>query len=290
MVVELENVSRAAARLGIAQPAVSSHLKNLAEKIGAPLFQRQGRKMRLTETGVRVHNWASEMVSRTRELERELDDGPGSAMIGASMTVGSYVLPALLSKFRAAHPIGTIDLRISTPTAIIDAIHAGLCDFAYTLLSQEEVASGLNVRHIYDEDLVLVCSPAMEISSREVALDDLNSLPFVSAPSNSARREIEDQLLLEHGVERKNTTLALEHAEAIKSAVRSGAGYALLLRSSVQVELNSGILKESKVDGLHLAVPINLVQRNGKRLSKFQTRLRDELTHQLQAFAKTGQD
>jgi DNA-binding transcriptional LysR family regulator len=93
LVVELGGVSRAAEQLFVSQPVVSAHIRSLEQRVGARLFYREGRHLRLTEAGRAVHGWANDVLTHTRELSRHLDglsDGTqGSVVVGASMSVGS---------------------------------------------------------------------------------------------------------------------------------------------------------------------------------------------------------
>lgn len=280
-VTEMESVSRAAERLGIAQPVVSSHLKTLASKFGEPLLQRQGRRMVLTETGRRVNLWATELVSRTHELEREMTEsrrgGIGQANLGASMTLGSYVLPGLISVFHARNPACEISVQVATPRLILDAIHGGDCDFGFTILPPQHETAGLEIDKVHGEHLVLVASDRLPQCGQSVALRDLAKLPFVSAQSGTSRRELEDGLLAHHGVGARRIVMEFGHAESLKQAVRAGAGVAFLFRNSVRDELASGALREVQTEGMALVAPVYLVRRRGKRLSQFQADLMEYL-------------
>lgn len=289
MVAELGSVSRAAENLGIAQPVVSAHLKALAQKIGTPLTVRQGRHLRLTESGQRVHRWAQELVSRTRELEREMAESKrglvGKATVGASMTVGSYMLPALIVGFHGSHRKGEVSVRVTTPRLVTDAIHAGDCDFALTILDPRHETAGLEISKVQDEPLILVAARAMPIGDRLPSPAALDDLAFVSAQSNTPRRELEDHLLAGYGVRRRRIEMEFGHAEAMKQAVRAGAGAAFLFRASVRDELASGVLREIAVDGLQLEAPVYRVWRRGKRLSTYQNSLMRYLTDALRSAA-----
>ena len=285
MVAELGSVSRAAERLGIAQPVVSSHLKTLSEKLGAPLTERNGRRIKLTEDGLRAHRWAHEVVVRTRELERELADAQrgvaGKATVGASMTLGSYVLPGLIAEFRARYPQGDISVRVTTPMLATDAVRQGDCDFAFTILDPRHEIAGLEVERVTDERLILVASEGSRIASSSVSVPALGELDFVTAQSGTPRREIEEHALMEHGVSRGRIVMEFGHAEAIKQAVRAGAGVAFLFASSIRDELASGALREVATPGMELRVPVYQVRRRDKTLAKFQALLLGDLAQAL---------
>ncbi|WEX10885.1 LysR family transcriptional regulator [Chelativorans sp. AA-79] len=285
LVVELGSFSRAAERLGIAQPVVSAHVKALSDKFGAPLTGRAGRKVTLTEEGQRVYNWAREMVSRTREMEREMAEFQrgfvGKATVGASMTIGSYVLPGLISHFHTIYPKGEISVRIATPGSVTDAVHIGDCDFAFTILDPRHVTTGLEIDKIMDERLILVASDNSGIVGDSLDKAALADVPFITAQSGTPRREIEEHCLAAYGVQRHHIAMEFGHAESIKQAVRAGAGAAFLFRSSVRDELASGKLRILSTPGMELQVPVYLVRRRGKQLSHFQLSLMDALSRGL---------
>lgn len=285
MVAELSSISRAAERLGVAQPVVSSHIKALSEKLGVALTERSGRRIKLTEDGNRVYRWAQDVVVRTKELEREMADKQrgvvGKAAIGASMTIGSYVLPSLVAAFREKFPQGEISVRITTPMQVTDAVRQGECDFAFTILDPRHEIAGLAVDRVMDDQLTLVASEKSAVPSSITTASEIADLPFITAQYGTPRREIEEHALMEFGISRNHLVMEFGHAEAIKQAVRSSAGVAFLFASSIRDELASGQLRRIETPGMSLRVPVYLVRRKSKKLALFQTSLMQDLTKAL---------
>lgn len=281
MVAELESISRAAERLGLAQPVVSAHVKAMSQKLGTALTRRNGRRIMLTDDGRRVLKWAQGVTVRTLELERELVESKsglrGTASVGASMTIGSFILPRMISDFRGCHPSAEISVRVSTPASVMDAVQSGACDFAFTILDPRRDLAGLQIEPVRDERLVLITSSSSTDVAKSIPPKDLSKLWFVTAQTGTSRRELEETALRNFGVSRRRIAMEFGHAEAIKQAVRAGAGVAFLFESSVRDELNSGILREVDTPGMELTVPAYLVLREGKRLNQYQNRLMNEL-------------
>jgi DNA-binding transcriptional LysR family regulator len=286
-VVELNSFSRAAQKLNITQPVVSAHIKALTDKFEVPLIVKNGRRIVLTEDGERVYRWARELVSRTREIEREMSDSQrgvvGRASVGASMTIASYVLPALVAEFRRMHPLGEISVQAYNPMAATDAIHSGACDFTFTIMDPRLEIDGLHVEAIADDHLILVTSERVPPAGGPLTPEIISGLPFVSAQAGMPRREIEEHLLERYGIRRRHIVLEFGHAESLKQAVRAGAGYSFVFRSSVQDELTTGVLREVETPGMNLKVPLFLVRRPNKKLSSFQQRLLDFLVDEITA-------
>lgn len=293
LVTELASFSRTAERMGIAQPVVSAHIKALSEKFGTALTTRNGRRVVLTEEGERVYRWAREVVSRTRELEREMTEFQrgvvGKANVGASMTLGSYVLPALISDFHDIFPKGEISVKVTTPLLVTDAIHSGDCDFAFTILDPRHEVAGLDVEKIMEEQLVLVGSPERAAEYVSPSAGELARLPFVTAQFGTPRREIEEHCLAQRGIGERRIQMEFGHAEAIKQAVRAGAGVAFLFRSSIRDELAAGLLQTLQTPGEPLFVPVYRVRRREKQLSHFQISLMDHLVTGLRNAGDRGQ-
>lgn len=270
-VVAEGGVGRAAEHLVVAQPVVSGHIRSLEERLGARLFYREGRQLHLTEAGQAVHAWADDVLTRTRELERHLDGLSGGARgmvaLGASMSVGSYRLPEVLTAFRAANPGVRVRLGISDTEHAIDDARAGALDFAVVVSEPLTELPGLDVDQVGSDEIVLVTAPGSPPVAERISLEDLAPLRFIEAPQGIMRRAFVDRQLRQLGVERRQVVLELGHAEAMKRAVAAEHGVAMLFRSSVRDELAAGELREVAVEGLEVVMPIYLVRRKGKVFS-----------------------
>src|SRR5687768_702246 len=102
-VARLGNFTRAAEELYISQPSISLQVKELERHFGLPLVEREGRGFRLTEAGARVAEYAERIFALAGDLDREVQQlkglDSGSLDVGASTTVGEYVLPEVLGRF-----------------------------------------------------------------------------------------------------------------------------------------------------------------------------------------------
>ncbi|MGU1552444.1 LysR family transcriptional regulator [Pseudomonas aeruginosa] len=276
-VVELGSVTRAADRLCIAQPVVTAHVRSMEARLGYALVRRSGRNIALTEAGERIYRWAVEVITRTREVERELaglESGEvGSAVVATSMSVGSYALPPLLLDFHGLHPDGLVTVEISSPQAAVDATRIGSCDFAVILLAGNQNLYGLTTLPLWEDELVLVCSPCSLWAGLPTAELDLRQMPFVSTPRNMPRRELEESLLRRNGIEQRRVVIELGHPEAMKHAVRQDVGVSFMFASAVRAEIGRGELQVLERADLSMKVPIYLVHRADKHFSAFQTQL-----------------
>jgi LysR family transcriptional regulator, low CO2-responsive transcriptional regulator len=281
LVAELQSVTRAADRLCVAQPVVTAHLRGLEAKLGVTLVKRVGRNIGLTEAGEHVYKWANDVVTRTREMERELsgleEGAAGSAVIAASMTAGTYLLPELVSDFYAAHPERLVRTEISNPQAALDALRTGACDFAVLVMHPSENRDGLTVYMLWEEALLLASAPDSKLIGASAETEQLRQLPFISAPRQLVRRELEDAQLRAYGIDARNVILEFGHAESQKHAVKRDLGVCFFLESSIRADLRRDELRVIQTPGLQMSIPLYLIHRRDKVLSPFQRALMEHI-------------
>lgn len=285
LVVELGGVSRAAEHLYVSQPVVSAHIRSLEERVGARLFYREGRHLMLTEAGRAVHGWANDVLTHTRELSRHLDglsDGTqGSVVVGASMSVGSYLLPPVVTRFRRQRPLVELQLNITDSDHAVEEAEAGESDFAVVFLEGEPANPGLEGHPLGREQFVIVGGVGHPPETDSITVEQLSGLPFIDSPHGWIRRRIMDQQLESVGIRERNVVIELGHPEAMKRAAEAGLGVALLFRSAVRAELETGRLREITLSDATLSVPIQLVHRRDKLFSAIQRELMTEIEDDL---------
>jgi DNA-binding transcriptional LysR family regulator len=278
LAVELQSMSRAADRLFLTQPVVSAHVRFLEERLGAELLYRDGRRMLPTEAGKVVYAWAQDVLTRSREMAREVgglaEGSHGRAVLASSMTVGSYLLPEVLAGFQRDHQYADVTLDITDPEGVVVAVESGRADLGVVLEDPDQLRSEhLSFEEVAEEDVVLVAAPDGEPEGPAIPSRELRTLPFVCSPPGLVRRELIERRLREHGVQRENVVMALGHPEALKRAAGQRLGAVFLFRSAVKEELASGQLREVALSDARLRVPILLLRRQAKRFSPLQENL-----------------
>lgn len=280
-VVERGGVRLAAEELFVSQPVVSAHLRSLEERLGVKLFRREGRGMELTEAGVEVHVWATEVLRGRTELDRSLREisrgAAGRASIGSSMSVGNYLLPSILVDFRRRHPHASISLNQSGVEIALERTAAGVYDFSVLATDAVLDTNSFEAELIARPPFCLVAAVDEERIGETASAAELTGLPFVCPPAGMAIRRSQDSALASIGVVDRRVAIELGSAESMKVAVEGGLGVALLWRQSVRRELEAGLLREVTITGHALHDKLYLVQRRGKRLTAFQTALTDVL-------------
>src|SRR3989441_6909227 len=132
-VLDHGGVGRAAQACHISQPAVSEHLRGLEAHFGIRLVERHGQRVRPTAAARAVEPYARQALALLRTAEQAAGEvrglRAGSLTIGASTTPRTYLLPAVLGRFHAAHPGIALSLRISDTREIERWVSAGQLEF-----------------------------------------------------------------------------------------------------------------------------------------------------------------
>ena len=153
-----EHVSRAAIELAVAQPAITKQLKDLERELGGgPLFERVGRRLRLTETGRVLQSHARTILANVEATRAEMRERGGMrggrVGLGAPPSVGERLLPEVLRSFHRGHP--DVELRIieGDSQALLEHLDRGALDLAVVTLPV--VQRGLALTELFSEDLVV---------------------------------------------------------------------------------------------------------------------------------------
>jgi DNA-binding transcriptional LysR family regulator len=277
------NVTRAAKQLSLSQPALSKQLAELEESLSAVLFDRLPRGMRLTVAGEILLRHAERIYAAERAAESEIAElnglRAGRLSIGASTTIGSYLIPGVFGAFQRAYPEVRLELEIANTAAIQALVSDGRIDLGLTEGSVPSEQFAVEVVH-YDE-LVAVAGVEHPLRKRrKVAPAELASVPFICRERGSGSREVIEAALVERGVH-LTPAMALGSTEAIKNAVAAGLGVAILSRLTVELELRAGRLALLDLRDFNLRRALYMVQLRGKHrapaVEAFVSKLREAL-------------
>jgi len=243
-VAETGNLSRAAERLYITQPAASRQIRALEESLGLTLLHREPRGVRLTDAGQTLAAYAARIFAlsdraRTRMAEiRNLESGRLS--LGASTTIGNYLLPPVLGRFRRLHPGVEIRLEIGNTDAIQHLLLEDRVDLGFTegFVEEEELEA-----HAFMHDELAIIAPPGHPLAREAGaeLAELSRYQWVMREPGSGTQAVLDHIMQSHGLE-PAATFRLGNTEAVKCAVRAGAGIACISYLTVANEIRAGTL------------------------------------------------
>ncbi|MDB4985779.1 MAG: LysR family transcriptional regulator [Myxococcaceae bacterium] len=263
------NITRAARRLSNSQPAVSKQLSELEDGLGTPLFHRLPRGVRLTEAGQILLRHADRIFAAESAAESELAElsglTRGRLSIGASTTIGSYLLPLVFSRFQREHPHVKLELEIANTSAIQARVLDDQLDLGLTEGSAAREQLVAEVVH-YDE-MVAIGAPGHPLSARrDVLARELAKFPFISRERGSGSRDVVEAALADLKV-MLEPAMSLGSTEAIKNVVALSAGVAIVSGLSVERELSSARLVAIDIKDLTVRRPLHMVRLAGKRES-----------------------
>ena len=182
-IVEEGNISHAAIRLGIAQPALSRQMKHLEENLHVKLFERGSRRIRLTEAGQVLYNRVESilgMVDGTVREIKEIGSGTkGSIRIGTITTSGAMILPDLIAEFRKFYPDVTFEIWEAEGARILELLDSRIIEIAITRTQVDNLAYGSLV--LPNEPLVIVMN-AENVCGKDdetVRLEELKDQPLI---------------------------------------------------------------------------------------------------------------
>lgn len=268
-VASCSSVSAGAGRLHISQSAVSKQLGEFERALGVQLFDRLPRGVRTTEAGRLLLGYANRLFAIEAEAEQALGDLQqlvrGRIAIGASRTIGGYLLPEVLAGFRRRYPDVELSLQVENTQAIETKLIAGEIDIGF---AEGVVSSGLLDYQLFAQDeLVLIASPDHEAVARApLPLAALADYPMLMHEVGSGTRAVTEKAL---GAKRLqiHPAMTLASTEAIKQTVATGIGLAILSRLAIRTELGAGILAVVPVKGLRIQRPLYLVRLKSASLS-----------------------
>tara|TARA_B110000027_G_scaffold99991_1_gene105741 strand:+ start:1403 stop:2344 length:942 start_codon:yes stop_codon:yes gene_type:complete len=249
---------KAAEKLYISQPAVSLQVQNLEKQLNTPLFYRDKRKARFTETGHLLIKYCDRILSLCEETCRALDDlhtlKSGDLIIGASQTTGTYLMPGLIGIFRHKYPQIAIELQIHSTRKIARGVANGTIDLAVVGGEiPQEYKKILEISSYAKDELALILPLSHPLSSFEfIQKEDLYLLNFIALNPQSTIRNVIENTLLQHGIDSSNFKIEMElnSIEAIKNAVHSGLGAAFVSVSAISKELELNMFHWSKIEGI----------------------------------------
>jgi DNA-binding transcriptional LysR family regulator len=290
-VAQTGSATHAGDRLRISQPAVSKQLSELEQNLGIALFDRLPRGMRLTDAGERLYLHAQRILSSEDAAETELAEllglGRGRLSIGASTTIGSYLLPSVFGRFNRAHPDVELNLEIAN-TAVIQA--AVLNNHVDLGLTEGFVSSdALDVEVVSHDEMVAVSAPDHEAAIRgSLSATEFCDYPLIMRESGSGTRDVIEAALAERSIS-VHPLMSLGGTEAVKNAVASGMGVAIVSRLTVQLELQAGSLREVQLPDFRIRRALHLLRLKGKHLSPSTSAFVDLLHERLTPYSSNSE-
>lgn len=281
-VVETGGWSKASKIVHLTQPTISLQIQSLEANLGTCLFNRSTRERTLTESGKTCYEYAKRILALCDEAVQSVCDvnnlTKGTLRIGASTTVGEYILPSYLSSFKGIYSCVKISLEIGNSLEIIEDVVKGALEIGIvgTKINRPE----LIFKDFINNELVLIVPSNHTWAIKgEISLDQLKEEPFLIRTEGSGIRITLEKELEKAGLKEKdiNVIMSLGNNEAIKKGVSSGLGISIVPRISIENEIKLDILKEVKIKNIYLIMNFYIVYNPNRFRSKIPEAFLDHL-------------
>jgi DNA-binding transcriptional LysR family regulator len=263
------SITAAARALQVSQPAVSKQLGDLEDALGTLLVDRLPRGVRLTAAGRVLAEHAARIfgIEQTAEVELAALRGVrrGQLSVGASTTIGIYLVPGVFGAFQRLYPALKLDLQIGNTAVVHDLVRRHVVELGLTegFVVDDDLKTG-----VFDQDdMVAITAPGDPVLARgPLTARELVALPFVMRERGSGTREVIEAALAKKRLV-VEPVMSLGSTEAVKNAVAARLGVAIVSRLALERELAGGSLVAIEVADLQIRRALHLVELHGKSRS-----------------------
>lgn len=266
-VCECGSVTAAAEKLYITQPAASLAISELEDYYGIKLFDRIAKRLHITEAGKQFLQYATHIVGLFDELEKGVRnwDSIGVLRVGASVTIGNYLLPGYVKEFQTDHPKMKIKAVIDNSETIEECVLKNEIDLG--LIEGITHSPYIESKCFMDDELVVICSPNhIWTTCDAIEIEDLKDEEFILREKGSAGREIFDSILQIKGI-KINPSWQSISTQAIIRAVSKGLGVSVLPYLLVKDNLDRGEIQSINIKDISLNRQFSVIYHKNKFLT-----------------------
>ncbi|AHF06585.1 LysR family transcriptional regulator [Desulfitobacterium metallireducens] len=243
-VAEEKSFSKAAEDLFLSQPGVSLHIRNLENEFGTKLIYRSSKRVELTPAGEILYQQACQIINLYTQAKEKINQiqsiVTGSLRIGASFTIGEYILPELVSQMAAKYSKLDVSVTIANTEEIAQDLSQNRLDIA--LVEGRVSATEFILESFMEDEMVLIAPPGHPLTLlNKVTLKNMENQIWILREAGSGTREFSDHFM-------QILKLKMQHSyvfssnKGVKAAVVSGLGIALVSHLIIEKELVAGEL------------------------------------------------
>lgn len=247
-VAETKSFSKTSEIIHLTQPAVSLQIQALEEIYETKLFDRSSSSINLTPAGEILYKYAKDILSLYAETEKEIGKitglTKGDITVGASTTIGNYILPSVIADFKKNHPKIMISVFIGNTKRIVDLLNSGILDLG--LVEGETSRHKIKVEQLITDELTFIIPPLHHWAKKKtISILEITKEPFILREEGSGTRQMIEKYLLSHGININDMRIALVlgSTESIKEAVENGMGISIISKWAAKKEVKYGSLK-----------------------------------------------
>jgi DNA-binding transcriptional LysR family regulator len=270
--------TKAAEILFISQPSLSKQLKILENRLGIQLINRHKNKISLSEAGQLLLQYSERILALCEESCRALTDFKNgerrTLKIGATQTVGTYLIPRVLALFTENYPQINLKVQIDSSTIIAKNVFDHSLDIA--LIGgyiPEFFKKKLQIENFIEDEFHLIVSkshPIVANNRKIINKADLYHLNFIVFNTNSIIRKFIDSILIQNHIEIKqfNIVMELNSIEAIKTAVSLGIGVAFVSSFAIEKEIEFKTLEIINIENIKISHTLSIITHHNYYRSK----------------------
>ncbi|WP_338786917.1 LysR family transcriptional regulator [Metabacillus sp. FJAT-53654] len=246
--VEVKNFTKTAEILRMSQPSVSLHIKNLETEFNTTLFRRSPKSLKITPTGEILYERAKQMITIYEQTRQDIlehhNSIKGELKIGASFTIGEYILPSLLLDLQKDFPELELQVIIGNTEEIVQSVRLYQVDIG--LIEGHTNEKEVSVHAFMQDELFIVSSNNHSLTCKDdVTITDLQNQDWVNREVGSGTREYFNHFIRSNGLKVKSL-LTISSNQGIKETLINGTGLSLLSRSVIERDVqhkNLAIIK-----------------------------------------------
>ena len=288
------NFTKAADLLYISQPSLSKQIKTLEKNLDTILINRERNRISLTESGNLLLQYSERILALCEESCRALIDlkngDRGNLTVGASQTIGTYLMPRILALFAQNYP--QIDLKVQVNSTRIIAKNVIDREIDIAVVGGEisdDLKKNLTIQpFVYDELSLIISNSHPFAKKKKINKEDLYCLDFITLNSNSTIKKFIDTILSQNQIETKQlrTILQLNSIESIKTAVSLGLGAAFVSSSAIEKEIQLKTIGIIKIENITINRKLSIISNpecyKSKAFEFFYTEL-DRLKYKIES-------
>jgi DNA-binding transcriptional LysR family regulator len=262
-----KNFTKASELLYLSQPSLSKQLKTLEKNLDVLLINRENNKISLTENGKVFLEYSERILALCEESCRALIDlkngERGNLTVGASQTIGTYLMPRVLALFAQNYP--QIDLKVQVNSTRIIAKNIINREIDIAVVGGEipnEVKKNLIIENFVKDEFSLIVSRSHPFAKKKIITkDDLYHLNFITLNSNSTIRKFIDKILTKNQIETRQLKIIMQlnSIEGIKTAVSLGLGAAFVSSSAIEKEIKLKTIKILKIENIQISRMLSII-------------------------------
>lgn len=261
-IAELGSFSSAARYLGVAQPALSRHVRSLEQKLGVPLLERTARGVKTTEPGATLLQHANAVIRQFDLIPDLISEAPdevsGQVVVGLPTSANAILAQPLVSAVRSRLPGVRLHLIESLSGFLQTWITSGRIDLC--LLYNASLDTVLEVEDLLTEDLYLIGrAGSFSAEEAEIRFSDLSRYPMAMPSITHALRMLLETMALSHGIPVK-IAVEIDSLSVMMAVVANERLFTLLPRGTVYEQVQAGRLEARPIVSPTISRKVSLVK------------------------------